>query len=310
MTEHDVWLADRTAIRGAHDLLAQVPIATPDVPQQFPVNERTRRLLSTSDVEELLSVGLLRYPFLAMIRDGTPLPIGEFTSTRRVAATDQALYVDGAKVAREFESRATIILNALEEWHRPTAELAARMASVTHGRVQVSAFLTPPRARGLAVHRDDVYVLAVQLSGTKTWTLHQPPDTDEWSPGELSSPPADPALLVNLSGGECLFLRRGRPHAADAQEDMSLHMSFTIRFPKVGDVLRAVLERHLAYLGREFLSLDAELGAVQLKSALAVLASELARGDTQRMVAGVRNQQVAASTRALIRLTGGLGRPA
>ncbi|MGH3760052.1 JmjC domain-containing protein, partial [Actinophytocola sp.] len=256
---------DRAALLRAHAILAGHERA--DLPTRFAV--RPRELLSVAEVERVLAVGLLRYPYLALVRDGVPVPIKEFTTGRRVAATDLAFYVDGPAVAAGFAAGATVVLNAMEDWHPPADALAGELTAATGGRVQVTAFLTPPGARGLAVHRDDVHVYAIQLAGAKAWTLHAPPAGEAWAPGPLAEPPADPVEHVTLAAGECLFLRRGRPHAATAQDGVSLHISFTIRYPKVADVVRDVLLGRVADGG--YLAADPDVAAAQLRAAFAAV---------------------------------------
>lgn len=271
---------DRAALLAAHGVLAG-PEAT-EVPRRFTV--RTRDLLTVAEVERLLAVGLLRYPYVALVRDGTPLPIKDFTTSRRVAATDLGFYVDGLRAAAAFADGATIVLNALEDWHEPAADLARELTQATGGRVQVTAFLTPPGARGLAVHRDDVHVFAIQLAGAKAWTLHAPPAHDDWAPGPLPDEPADPPEHVTVTEGQCLFLRRGQPHAATAQEGVSLHISFTVRYPKLGDVVREALARRVSASG--YLAADPALAAEQVRDALAAV--DLAGVDAAAVVAGTR----------------------
>ncbi len=271
---------DRAALLAAHGLIATTEAV--EVPQRFAA--RTRDLLSVAEVERQLAVGLLRYPYVALIKDGTPLPIKDFTASRRVAATDLGFYVDGPRAAAAFAGGATIVLNAMEDWHAPAADLARELSEATGGRVQVTAFLTPPGARGLAVHRDDVHVFAIQLAGDKAWTLHAPPADDDWAPGPLPAPPADPPEQVTVRAGDCLFLRRGQPHAATAQEGVSLHISFTVRYPKLGDVVREVLARRVSASG--YLAADPAVAAEQVRAALAAV--DLAGVDAAAVVAGTR----------------------
>ena len=53
------------------------------------------------------------------------------------------------------------------------AKLVAVLESQLGSLVGVNAYLTPPGVQGLAPHWDDVEVFILQLSGTKSWTLHK-----------------------------------------------------------------------------------------------------------------------------------------
>ena len=89
--------------------------------------------------------------------------------------------------------------------------------------MQVNAYLTPPGAAGLAPHADGHDVLAVQLHGSKAWTVD--------GIGELE-----------LDPGDVLYLPAGTRHAATTQDRSSLHLTIGI----IRTTYRAVLDRLLA----------------------------------------------------------------
>jgi lysine-specific demethylase/histidyl-hydroxylase NO66 len=102
---------------------------------------------------------------------------------------------------------------------------------------QANAYLTPPGAQGFAVHSDSHDVFVLQTHGTKMWEVH-----GEGGPGDLL-----------LEPGVVAYLPTGTPHAARAQESVSLHLTIGINqltwrsllTREVGRLLAEVPDEHL-----------------------------------------------------------------
>jgi hypothetical protein len=73
---------------------------------------------------------------------------------------------------------------------------------------QANAYLTPPGSQGFAVHSDSHDVFVFQTAGTKDWEVD-----------------GDPLLM---EPGLSLYLPTGTPHAARAQDAVSLHVTLGI----------------------------------------------------------------------------------
>jgi hypothetical protein len=80
------------------------------------------------------------------------------------------------------------------------------------------------------VHRDDADVFVLQVSGTKTWYVHDAPAGPDWSPGELPDDERSPRLLRTvLEPGGVLYVPRASAHRAVGSGGLSAHLSLTIR---------------------------------------------------------------------------------
>lgn len=181
-------------------------------------------VLTLADVDALLS-SAVRRPEVRLMRAGQAVEPGAWSRTVRLGGREIGDVVDPAGVGRALLDGATVVLQSL---HR-TVPSVGRFASTLEGEishpVQVNAYLTPPGAAGLAAHADGHDVIAVQLHGTKAWTVD--------GLGELE-----------LGPGDSLYLPAGTRHSAATQGRSSLHLTIGIIRATYRAALQRVLARH------------------------------------------------------------------
>jgi len=143
--------------------------------------------------------------------------------------------LDLAGVRNDFADGFTIVVDGLERYVRPIASLAHSIEVELNFPVQVNAYITPPRSRGLVPHYDDHDVLILQIEGSKLWHLYDgvgiPPHAmqrrDKAVPADGLPSPTD----LRLEIGDVLYLPRGLVHAADAEAESSIHLTVGIHAP-------------------------------------------------------------------------------
>ncbi|MFF7989140.1 JmjC domain-containing protein [Kitasatospora xanthocidica] len=191
--------------------------------------------------------GLLRTPYLEMVRsDKVTVPTEAYTTSRVVNGVTYEGFADRAKVLARLRAGATLLLRCVDQWHRPTGELVARLSEELDRRVEAFFFLTPAGGQGLAVHRDDADVFVLQAAGRKTWYVHDAPAAADWSLGELPDGERSPQRLHRvLEPGDVLYVPRGFAHRAVGAAGLSAHLSLTVRDLSVQD-LRTALAQQLA----------------------------------------------------------------
>jgi hypothetical protein len=177
-------------------------------------------LLSFDDVDELLTSTAIRTPAVRLAQDGSVLPQSRYTRSGATLA-GQALtgLVDARKVIDLFEGGATVVLQGLHRYWPPLTRLVAELELALGHPCQANAYLTPPGSQGFAVHSDSHDVFVFQTHGAKLWEVHPAPDEDE---------PDDAVREVLLEPGLCMYLPTGTPHAARAQDTVSLHVTVGI----------------------------------------------------------------------------------
>lgn len=209
-------------------------------------------LFPAAAVDELVSRRGLRTPFLRVAKNGATLPDASFTSSAGVGATigDQA---DDSALWREFADGATLVLQALHRTWAPVGDLTAALAAELGHPVQANAYVTPPQNRGFDAHYDVHDVFVLQTEGTKRWIVHRPVHPDPlrdqpWTDhrGAVAEAAAgEPHLDTVLGPGDVLYLPRGWLHAAEAQGEVSVHLTLGVhtwtRYALAEQLVRAAL---------------------------------------------------------------------
>ena len=195
------------------------------------------RVLSLADVDHLLTETAIRAPAVRVARDGAVLPESAFTRGGSLAGKPLTGLVDPVKLLGLLDEGATVVLQGLQRYWPAVGDLVADLELELGHPCQANAYLTPPGAQGFAVHSDSHDVFVLQTHGTKLWEIH-----GEGGPGELL-----------LEPGVVAYLPTGTPHAARAQEAISLHLTIGINqltwrslvSRVVGELLADVPDQHL-----------------------------------------------------------------
>jgi len=145
-------------------------------------------------------------------RDGSVLPESVYTRGGSLAGKPLTGLVDPVKLMALLDDGATVVLQGLQRYWPPLADLVAELELELGHPCQANAYLTPPGARGFDVHSDSHDVFVFQTHGSKLWEVH-----GESGPEELL-----------LEPGVVAYLPTGTPHAARAQERMSLHVTLGV----------------------------------------------------------------------------------
>jgi lysine-specific demethylase/histidyl-hydroxylase NO66 len=203
-------------------------------------------LLDLGDVDHLVTETLLRMPTFRLVKDGTPLDPASYTQTIRIGGRPVERTIRPDRVLAEFEAGATIVLQALHRQWPPVTELCRDLELTLTHPVQANAYVTPPTAQGFAVHHDTHDVFVLQTHGRKRWRVYRPivelagPD-QPWKTSR--GDPGEPVLDAALAPGDALYLPRGFPHEAEAQDDVSIHVTVGILAHTWLDLWRHVLRR-------------------------------------------------------------------
>ncbi|MCW2761919.1 MAG: cupin [Marmoricola sp.] len=179
-------------------------------------------LLSFDDVDELLTSTAIRTPAVRLAQDGSVLPASRYTrSGATLAGQPLTGLVDARKVIDLFEGGATVVLQGLHRYWAPLTRLIADLELALGHPCQANAYLTPPGSQGFAVHSDSHDVFVFQTHGSKLWEVHPAPaDGDDRSGAQPQE--------VLLEPGLSMYLPTGTPHAARAQDTVSLHVTIGI----------------------------------------------------------------------------------
>jgi lysine-specific demethylase/histidyl-hydroxylase NO66 len=207
--------------------------------------EGFRGLLDLTDVDHLITENLLRMPSFRLVKDGQPLDPKRYTQTIRVGSERVDRTIRPDRVLDAFQDGASIVLQALHRQWPPVARFCRDLElSLTH-RTQANAYVTPATSQGFAVHHDTHDVFVLQTHGRKDWRVYRPVvelagKEQPWSKSRTD--PGEPILRAELSPGDCLYLPRGFPHDAVAQEEVSIHVTVGILASTWVDVWQHVMK--------------------------------------------------------------------
>ena len=132
------------------------------------------------------------------------------------------------------------MLQGLHRYWEPLGALVAELELALGHPCQANAYLTPPGSQGFAVHSDSHDVFVFQTHGSKVWEVHDP------------SAAAEPQTVV-LEPGVSMYLPTGTPHAARAQDAVSLHVTIGINQVTWKHVLDRALATALDEVGAQHL---------------------------------------------------------
>ncbi|MEV7430916.1 MULTISPECIES: cupin domain-containing protein [unclassified Nocardioides] len=169
-------------------------------------------LLSLDDADHLLTSTAIRTPSVRLAQDGSVLAESTYTRSATLAGKPLTGLVDGRKALEAFAGGATVVLQGLHRYHPPLTRLVAQLELELGHPCQANAYLTPPGSQGFAVHSDSHDVFVFQTAGTKQWEVHGEDGPEE----------------VLLEPGLSMYLPTGTPHAARAQDTVSLHVTIGI----------------------------------------------------------------------------------
>jgi lysine-specific demethylase/histidyl-hydroxylase NO66 len=236
--------------------------------------DRLVGLLSFDDVDHLLTETAIRTPAVRVAQDGSVLPESRYTrSGATVAGQPLTGLVDARRVLQLFDGGATVVLQGLHRYWPPLRELVADLELELGHPCQANAYLTPPGSQGFAVHSDSHDVFVFQTHGHKQWEIHADGRVDD----------------VLLEPGLSMYLPTGTPHAARAQDVVSLHVTLGINQVTWRGLVEQTVRQVLAdvpdtHLPAGYLDQPAEL-AEGLRSRLDDVAEAVRRIDAEAAVA-------------------------
>lgn len=194
-------------------------------------------LMSAADVDRMLTTMSLRLPAFRLVKDGATIGRDRYTRRGRTGGSPVTGIADPRRILALYRQGATVVLQGMHRYWQPLRRLCRDLETELGHPCQVNAYITPPGARGLAVHTDDHDVFVLQAFGRKRWEV--------WPRGSGRRPKAAPMLAETLRPGDCLYIPRATPHAARTQEGPSGHLTVGVLATTWRDVVGGIFETAL-----------------------------------------------------------------
>ena len=205
-------------------------------------------LLSAADIDELILARGLRSPFFRMVKSGQSLS----GHTRSGTAGNRRLTDLAAPEAlrQSYANGATLVLQSLHRIHPALVRFCRDLAAELGHATQCNAYVTPPGSQGFAPHHDTHDVFVLQVDGHKRWNIYEPlirlplksqPSQHLTGGQPLVPEGTEPVMSTVLGPGDALYLPRGYIHAAETNDDRSIHLTIGVLAATAYDLLRDVL---------------------------------------------------------------------
>jgi hypothetical protein len=195
----------------------------------------------------------LRQPGFRLVRDGTTLSTRDTCRSAGVGHRTLDDVIQPNRVLELHAAGATMVLQGLQLSDPRLARLANNLALDLGHAVQINAYLSPAAAKGLELHFDFHDVFVLQLDGCKRWRVweplartNQPVRSGPKEPMPTFDELREPAMDLTLRAGDCLYLPRGFPHAAETVDSASSHLTIGVMAPAWHQALRHAVDEAVA----------------------------------------------------------------
>jgi hypothetical protein len=123
---------------------------------------------------------------------------------------------------------ATLVFNEAEKISLGIAHVCNYLSRQMGRHCSANLYATPSNYMGFAHHKDTHDIIVMQLAGSKAWHI-----------GEGSECGVAPLLMAP---GDILFVRAATSHSAVAGNNPSIHVTFGLHGPDLGDLLNLLPE--------------------------------------------------------------------
>lgn len=152
-------------------------------------------------------------------------------------------------VYQQFLEGKTVRFKGVHRYLPRVAGFADDLSSALAVEVRANLYLTPEGGQGLDAHYDSHDVVVLQCAGAKRWRIYA--DFSPAAPlpraGVLRFEPGryKPGRIdreIRMTAGDVLYVPRGVMHKAWTEEGDSLHVTFSLNTPSLGELMIRALE--------------------------------------------------------------------
>jgi ribosomal protein L16 Arg81 hydroxylase len=196
-------------------------------------------LFPWEQLNAILEQHRLSTPRLRLLRQGQVIPEASYFHS---AAWPEP---SAGKVLHELENGATLGVSFVEETYPPLRELAVSLEGIFRVRLHVNLYASWTRENGFDVHYDDHDVLALQIYGSKHWSIWPATHSNPLASAVVTDADSigQPVWDGSLTDGSLLYVPRGCWHVAHALDQPSLHLTIAIKNRTGVDLLNWMANR-------------------------------------------------------------------
>ncbi|WP_157642608.1 JmjC domain-containing protein [Burkholderia ubonensis] len=208
---------------------------------------RVDEIATWDEVNSLLSSGLIDYPRIRVAAAGNDYS-RSYNGFLRYSFSERGerrpRVVPGV-LRKAMRDGCAVIIDHCEAFFPGVRLLISEISAALCCRAWANLYVSPKGPSGFGCHFDDHDIFAIQLHGSKRWTIHAPtyhsPNRGDKS-FHLPSPKGKPMKEYILSAGDGLYLPFGYWHDVEAVSDISMHVTIGLDFIRKLDALKLILE--------------------------------------------------------------------
>jgi ribosomal protein L16 Arg81 hydroxylase len=206
---------------------------------------RFHDLFTWPAIEALLATQRFDFPRLRLVRKGKVIPAAQYMTMRTDRRGNPYTTHVSTRIATEMKKGAMLHIAAVHDGWQALSQFTARLELDLCARVQVNLHAALARSKGFSTHWDGHDVFVIQVAGRKAWRLFGFTELAPVpvAPDQKGEPPTAVVREIVLETGDMLYVPRGYWHAAEALEDISLHLTFAVQYPTGNDYLMWVTRR-------------------------------------------------------------------
>lgn len=159
-----------------------------------------------------------------------------------------------------LQQGATGIVEALDEVSPTLADFAGALTAQYGARSSANAYISFGDVPGFGVHYDDHDIIVMQIAGQKKWRFfeHQILARQPFPLPKRTPVPTHATEEITLTKGHVLFIPKGTWHEAVAMGEPSLHITFSLVYPRLQDYIEWLLKRGAGHLNDDIKSATQE----------------------------------------------------
>lgn len=210
-----------------------------------PLDFDPSEILSKQEISDFLARRDISTHSLTLHKEGiTP---GDYTY--ELNDIGEYKFIDNEKMFSQFCSGAAIRIYRPELIFNNLYYFTKQLERDFNTLVITHMFITPPSKKGIVIHHDPNDHFSIQFHGKKEWLLYEPQldlplasKVREYDHNNLYPSTLEVQERVEAEKGSFFFIPRGLPHRALSIDDISIHVSFSLRLTTYYDVFHKIAE--------------------------------------------------------------------
>lgn len=186
-------------------------------------------LMSWQVLNDLVEQHQMKSPRFRLMKNGKKVDASKYMDLDTTLDPPE-VRIKATGLVTELAQGSTMVLNRIEELHRPVRHLAVSLERTLRARVYVNSYAGWRTENGFDIHWDDHDVLILQVEGRKHWKVWEPtrlfPFKDDVV--EAPEPGSDPMWSGILQQGDVLYIPRGWWHVVFPLDEPTLHLTVGI----------------------------------------------------------------------------------